>query len=220
MGRSECIGISGTNCPDGQFMAGIDSNSNGVCKAVNEPITITYYFGGMYSHSYSGYTGFKNPLATNISSSGGMGCPIGYRNDSIFGYPDLDETIYLCWGLSTEVSKIAEFGGMLSTASGDYTGYRNPLTETDRPASECPYNYIRKQVLGRDIDNNLYWCYTTNLNDPVIDSFGGIYGGAGLSLYNNPVFGTASCGPARDNFQMKQAFGKPYFDGSIYFCYR
>ncbi len=152
------------------------------------------YFGGMWGNPI-----YNNPL------TGAQTCPEGYIDKTVRGQAGLDHTLHLCVGVPGEVEKVAEFGGMWGNPI-----YNNPLTE----GKTCPEGYDGVQVLGvASLDHTFYFCYTENLDNPVIKYFGGAYGGPS---YENPAGFGMSCPLGYDDAQV---LGQSGLDHAFYFCY-
>jgi len=160
------------------------------------------YFGGMWGEPDTGYT---NPLAGNTKS-----CPPGYIDRQILGAPYVDHDLHVCIGIPGDVVKVAEFGGMWSNTGALYP---NPLTGSN----SCPPGYTDKQVTGvSDVDFSLHFCYSTNLNNPVVEYFGGAWGGPDIE-YTTSLFGDKFC-PLK--YTEKQVLGFPGIDPyDVFYCY-
>jgi len=157
------------------------------------------YFGGMWGQPSSDY---NNPL------TGSKSCPSGYIDKTILGTYGVDYEVHLCVGIPGEVNKVAEFGGMWGQPSSDCN---NPLTGS----KSCPSGYIDKTILGTyGVDYELHFCYTTNLDNPVIDYFGGAFGGPS---YANPATLVCSC-PL--GYIDKTILGTYDVDWDLHFCYK
>ncbi len=196
---------SSISCPPGEFLRGIDANGKPLCE---DPVVESeYYFGGMYGDTK---TSFYNPLA-----GGTKGCPTGYVPYRFLGTYNVDYGAFVCIGLSSEVSKVAEFGGMYGEPSGSYT---NPLTG----GKNCPTGYTSHQILGKtNVDYNLYYCYTTNLSIPVQDEFYGVSGGKGNGVYENVVTGIGGSGScANIGANAKVVLGTYNVDHTVWFCWK
>jgi hypothetical protein len=190
------------SCPPGEFLTGIDGAGDALCQ--DPTIESEYYFGGMY-----GSSGKNNPLAGNTRS-----CPAGYAPYKVFGTTNLDYPVYVCIGLSSNVTKIAEFGGMYGYPASDFT---NPLASNQRA---CPSGHTAVEVLGTtNVDYQLRWCYSSNLSDKVQDKFYGVYGLSGDSTYTNPVTGANYCDSV-SGVKTKTVLGTYNVDYNFNFCWK
>jgi hypothetical protein len=193
---TEIVGGGSTlpTCAEGQTLK--YQSGSWVCKDIDSFYAVgEVYFGGMYGEPSLSYS---NPLAGNTKS-----CPAGYKAYQLLGHTNVDYNLFFCAGDPNKVSKVAEFGGVYSSQ------YNNPLTG----AKSCPSGYISKQVLGTiNVDNGLHFCYKTDLSNPVIRAFGGMYG----AEYFNPLTGGSGCFIQYDN---SVVFGQGNVDYAVGICH-
>ena len=171
-------------------------------------VTVGYMdFGGMDGYGVNG--NFNNP------TSGALGCPTGYRSQQVMGTAGVDYPLYYCYRMHvTGVPADFDFGGMYSNSG---TGLRtNPITG----AGTCPPGYNTAQVYGgksNSPDYPAYMCYKTH-NESIAEAvhFGGMYGPAYYTNYNNPATGSQSCPAGWVSALMLGTYNVDYF---FYFCY-
>jgi hypothetical protein len=155
-------------------------------------------FGGMYG------TGYGNPLA-----EGAEGCPAGFESHRLLGTPNVDWDLFVCLGIPGRVEPIAHFGGIISQG-------RNPINAVTGSES-CPNAYRQQQVFGRfPIDVGVAYCYTTDVSNPVLTRFGGMFGTVHGQLSPNPVTGNSSCWWG---YSKGVGAGTPNVDFPFYYCF-
>lgn len=183
-----------------------EKDYEGASELYGEPLYLhaELDFGGAYGSVNEG-TPVDNP------ATGAQSCPNGYIPWQVFGTPDTDWFVFLCYRTHSDSNTpMYDFGGMWGYVNEVSTP--NPLTGK----ASCPDGFADLKVLGTsNRDWPLHVCYRAHIaNQPMW--FGGVIGTVNQTTVENPATERVSC-PV--GYQSQKVLGTNDVDWPLTYCY-